>query len=315
MINNLEKIVITMNSKVGKPGGFPSSMTYKVINNKLIVMFVGEQKLIREFDCWGFAYLDELNSQLHENMRIYEIEFEVKDETIRKPYIESLKRRLSFLNSNNSEISIFFKINNLIENLYSMEDMFNIAKEEIIREDIKPRADDDKPGRLEKDFQSYLFGNGLQYDDQRTNERLALLGADFKDKKGNRLLREFPTGSFINEIKEVCRVMPTEFIDLVTVNKHNELSLIELKVSDENLKVISQALDYSLFFLIHKEMLNKILLSHKFDHVHTKSFKTYIVNNYFHPRFDKILKYYQPVNSDYFQLKKTTIGYYQTKTE
>lgn len=315
MTNNLEKIVNGMNSKVGKSGGFPSSMMYKVINNKLLVRFIGEQKLIREFDCWGFAYLDDLNSQLNENMRIHEIEFEMKDENIAKPYIESLKRRLSFLNINNEKVTIFFRINNIIENLYSIENMFNIGKEEIIREDIKPRCDENKPGRLEKDFQSYLFGNGLQHDNKRTNERLALLGADFKDKKGNQLLREFPTGSFKNEIKKTSRVMPTEFIDLVTVNKYKELSLVELKVSDENLKVISQALDYSLFFLIHKERLDNILLSHKFDYSSIKSFKTYIVNNYFHPRFDNIFKYYQPVNTDYFQLKKTTLGYYQTESE
>ena len=60
----------------------------------------------------------------------------------------------------------------------------------------------------------------------------------------------FITGEAEEKIKVAIRtqVLPTEFVDIVTLNKWGYLSVIELKLDDSQLEVVSQLLDYALFF-------------------------------------------------------------------
>ena len=312
-MQNINDIIDSL--KVGISGGFPSSIKYIVKDSILSLTFGDKQKTLREFDCWGFAYFDALNELLENNNIeiIKHITFEIKTTFFKQHHIESFKRRLSFLNENNQNIKIDFYLDTKQEELYTISKMIEIGKVEILRNELKTRTDDNTSGKLEKDFQSYLFGKDLQIDTERTNERLALLGSDFLKQKNKKriLLREFPTGSFKNQVKEENRIMPTEYIDLVTTNKEDRLSLIELKVSDIKLDVISQSLDYSLYFIIYKNQLNKILSDNNISYNKKVHFNTYIVNNNFHSRFNSIFKYYQPSNNNYFKFIKTTIGYYE----
>ncbi len=115
--------------------------------------------------------------------------------------------------------------------LYSIKELTDRPDREVVRSDFSDHGDDDTPGRLEKDFQAYLFGKGLHDpsdpDISRTNERLAIFGEHFvrigKTKSGRKrskyeVVREFPTGAFDREVKESTRILSTEFVDLVTLN-------------------------------------------------------------------------------------------------
>jgi len=222
-MQNINDIIDSL--KIGSAGGFPSSIKYIVKDGILSLTFGDKQKTLREFDCWGFAYFDALNELLENNNieTIKHITFEIKTTFFKQHHIESFKRRLSFLNENNQNIKIDFYLDTIQEELYTISKMIEIGKTEILRNELKTRTDDNTSGKLEKDFQSYLFGKDLQIDTERTNERLALLGSDFLKQKNKKriLLREFPTGSFRNQVKEENRIMPTEYIDLVTTNKED----------------------------------------------------------------------------------------------
>jgi hypothetical protein len=170
---------------------------------------------------------------------------------------------------------------------------------EVVHEDFVQRGDKDKPGRLEKDFQTYLFGKGLYKDDNkevRTNERLALFGQDFCFNKDSQrkfgVEREFPTGVFIGGIKAANKKLPTEYIDLVSVNKHKEIAIIELKFNDASLEVIAQLLNYALFFHSYKAQLTPLLDKHLNCHCTNFGIKAYLASNVFHQRFTDVWRYY-----------------------
>ena len=221
-----------------------------------------------------------------------------------------MKRRLSFLDINNFEQSFELKQNNKSVKLYSKEELINRPAEEIIRQKINQRSDDDKPGRIEKDFQTFLFGKGIDRND-RTNERLAILGEDFYNlqRKNLGVLREFPTGVFFERILKKNRILPTEFIDIVTLNKWEKLSIIELKVNDPSLEVIAQLIDYALYFTCYqKELKNVIERNSKIRIQDSYEFICYVVNNHFHDRFDQVIQYYSPKYFK-FKIRKITLGY------
>jgi hypothetical protein len=157
-----------------------------------------------------------------------------------------------------------------------------------------------------------LFGKGLGTE-SRTNDRLAILGEHFFQlkKKKYGVMREFPTGVYMSTKSRSNQITPTEFVDIVTLNRRGELSVIELKLDDSNLEVMSQILDYALFFRCYKSKLLKLM---KKDSSGLKPRKgnimCYVVNNRFHKRFDAIFQYYKPNNQAYgFQIFKVVLGY------
>jgi len=80
-----------------------------------------------------------------------------------------------------------------------------------------------------------------------------------KNKELGRIIREFPTGVFKDTISQNNRILPTEFIDVVTFNKHGNLAVIEIKLNDSQLEVIAQLLDYALFFRCYRDDLLPII--------------------------------------------------------
>jgi len=157
-----------------------------------------------------------------------------------------------------------------------------------------------------------LFGKGLNKDgDERTNERLAILGKDFfnLNRKNYALEREFPTGVFKKVKSAKTRVLPTEYIDIVTINKYKFLSIIELKLNDSQLEVISQLLDYALFFRSYIGQLKPVLNERFGKKMKAGNIICYVANNSYHPRFNSILKYYSTENKGYgFELKRIILG-------
>lgn len=319
----------TINTEVNASKGnlWPQSFEYLLHNRIAEVTLTGEcnKSNLRKVDCWALAFYDYCCKEANDSPTELIIDIPGSSMSNDFPYgdpnVEALKRRLSYLNSVNS-FSIRFRINGKDQELYSMEELIKRPEEEVIREDYNERTDDDKPGRLEKDFQTYLFGKGLN-GTNRTNERLAILGEDFRDlkRKSIPLTREFPTGAYIEKKSRDTRILPTDFIDVVSFNKWWKLSLIELKVNDSKLEVISQSLDYALFFLSYMELLTTELIkilkagsgNDEYDRIkqslESKSFVCYIVNNCFHERLDDVAKYYSPKGKVPFELMKVVLGF------
>jgi hypothetical protein len=191
------------------------------------------------------------------------------------------------------------------DQLYSIDELSHRPDTEVIRTDFTERVDDDTVGRLEKDFQAYLFGKGLHEEGDpetpRTNDRLALFGDDFagiaklksgKNEKGLQVEREFPTGVFDKQVKEACRILSTEFVDLVTLNKHRQLAVIEIKFDDSKLEVISQVLNYALYFYSYRAKLTSLLDEKLECDTASLELVTYLVSNAFHKKFNEVWPYY-----------------------
>lgn len=329
--NQMKALVDSVNTMRGNSQGWPACFKYGYDNNEkrceLTFFQDFQKKNFRRVEPWGLAFMQNLRDASGDN--IHEIVFKVncgvlstenpktckhaahcKDFCVN---VEALRRRVSFLALNNKGISftLFVKGEELSLDS-SASALFNRPKDEIIRTDYKVHGDKDKPGRLEKDFQTFLFGKGLNKGgDERTNERLAVLGKDFfnLNRKNYALEREFPTGVFKNIKSAQTRVLPTEYIDIVTINKYKLLSIIELKLNDSQLEVISQLLDYALFFRAYIEQLKPVLNKTFGKKIKVSNIICYVANNSYHPRFNSILKYYSTENKGYgFELKRIILG-------
>ncbi len=341
-MKNAQQVVKNINKKKGVRGGWPIFLNYNYVeeSKKAVIQFNQDEKTdggsqkknFRRFDCWGFAFVDEL---INENLLVKKLCFNLNTgESESLANIEALKRRLSYLKFNNPDIELFFVINGVLTELYTIDSLYSRPKNEIVRSDsnISQRDDTDKPGRLEKDFQAFLFGKGLfdqnQEEVERVSDRLALLGEDFFRLKQNLknknikswLLREFPTGAFDGEVSDPKRILPTEYVDLLSLNKYGQLAVVELKVNDSQLEVMSQLLDYALFFRCY--YWEKVSETGCFFKNNVKKnineFICYVVNNYYHPRFDSVFfQYFVPkdIKANSFKFTKLTLGFGQTNIQ
>jgi ribonuclease J len=304
----------------GKSGGWPADFMYEAIEEADVVRINitdngTKQGMWKRIDPWGFAFL---NKVIELTDKPIKLKFTVRTPTTKADTLqyEAMKRRLSYLSIANN-LNILLESNDLIDKLYTMDQLLNRPENEIVRAEYGKRGHDDTAGRLEKDFQTYLFGKGKESDSdiERTNERLALFGKDFvrigKIKSGEEqtpynVEREFPTGVFSGEVKESNRLLPTEFVDLVTFNRDGNLAIIELKFDDPKLEVISQVLNYALFFMSYRRKLTPLLDVRLKRKTENAKLVTYLVSNTFHNNFKKVWSYY---SSGDLQLKQVVMGY------
>jgi hypothetical protein len=279
--------------------GWPRDIIYKAIDEANAVKVIisttntASKGVLKRIDPWGFAFLNEVKNIT--GNKLIEMKFCIHLSKEALQY-EALKRRLSYLAIAN-DLTITLEKNSSPDSLYNEKTLRKRPDSEVVRGSFKPRGDKDKAGRLEKDFQTYLYGKGLHDSEKkrdRTNERLALLGPDFVRiaKKCYKVEREFPTGVFDKKLGENNRLLPTEYVDLVSINRNGNLSIIELKFDDPKLEVISQVLNYALFFHSYRSQLTS-LVDEKLSYS-TKKCKlvTYLVSNTFHKKFDIVFPYY-----------------------
>lgn len=317
-MKNLKDFEQYLNTNKGKSDGFPRDINFSFSNDgkTLHSELVGKQnkKDIRRFDPWTFAVIAELKRMV--GIDVSNVKFKInKSNNTDKNFnlnFQSLRRRLSFLSINNKNIKLELALNGENIALDNKKTLFDRPNNEIIRiKKISQRSEDNDQNLIEKAFQSFLYGKGLK---ERTNDRLALLGEDFYQMKGKavRVLREFPTGVFNNEVTDSNRLLPTEFVDIVTLNKWMKLAVVELKVDNSELEVISQILDYGLFFTCYRNQIFQIPdIKNAFNiNQNDKSdIFSYVANNRFHPHFDNILPFYSTKNKNYgFQLRKIVMG-------
>jgi len=319
----INELVEEVKSKSGRARGWPQDLKYKIENDSITISLdshLDSKKTMRRIDPWGLAFLVYAESRC--NVKIHRIKFSISgnssDIWIQNrlvPNIEAFRRRISFLNINNIDLDFEIIINDVLSSLYSESSLFNRPENEIIRTTLN-KPQDNQVGRLEKDFQTWLNANDVKDAQQRadnTNTRLAVLGSDFfqLNKKKFGILREFPTGSFENHISNSARILPTEFVDIVTLNKFGHLAVIELKLNDSQLEVIAQLTDYALFFRCYREKLLPAMEEHLRHSLKSKSIVCYVVNNHFHDRFDEVLKFYTPSHHQWeFMIKKVLLGAY-----
>jgi hypothetical protein len=308
--------VKSFEQQLSTSSGFPGSIRFSFSNDgrELRAELVGKfgKKEFRQFDPWTLACIVDVKQKT--NIEVSNVVFVINRQKITDKLfglnLESFRRRVSFLGINNPGIKFEILLNDEKVFLYDKKSLFHRPGNEIIHSKITKRGDDDKPGRLEKDFQTFLYGKGLK---ERTNNRLAILGEDFYQikEKDFGILREFPTGVFDRKISKDTKIMPTEFVDIITVNKWGHLTVIELKLDNPALEVISQILDYGLYFRCYREQLEDVqAISNTFNVAKIKKagIFCYVVNNHFHPRFDGILKFYTKTKNYGFCLKKVVLG-------
>ncbi len=296
-----------VNAQRGKPGGWPSDLSYMATEGPdSVEVGVGlahsaKDSVWKKIDSWGLAFFHETKQNTDKPVRL---KFSLRCPTLpTTPFqYEALKRRLSYLaEANHLQITLLKESS--VDPLYSWTELTNRPESEKVRGGFKPRSDADTPGRLEKDFQTWLFGKGKNTDSgiTRTNERLALFGEDFvyvgkirsaKNLGGYKVEREFPTGAFEQEVKEDNRILPTEFVDLVTLNRNGDLAVIEIKFDDPKLEVIPQVLNYALFFHSYRPKLTKLLNEKLECATEGRNLVAYLVSNTFHEKFKSVWPYY-----------------------
>jgi len=186
----------------------------------------------RLLDPWALAYFAEKNAS-GDTISTLTFKFKKITKTDRK-YFEAFKRRVSYLNINNEQIDFKIEVDNNKEKLLSREELLARPDSEIVRTEFDKRKIEESSKKVEKMLQGWLFNEKLG----NTNERLAIFGEDFFNigKKGFNVEREFPTGVFEKKISEANRILPTNFIDLVTKNKHGALAIVEIKINDSKLE-------------------------------------------------------------------------------
>lgn len=323
-----QELINDVESKSGRAGGWPNYFVYKIDGDSITISADNEildKKATRRLDPWGLAFLIEAKRRC--GIKVNGITFaisgridEIKPGGRLVPNLEALRRRVSFLSINNPDLRFGITINGESLELDDANMLFARPENEIIHERIDREARDNQPGRLEKDFQTWLSANDIKdtlEKDAKTNVRLAVLGEDFfKLRKRNLgIIREFPTGVFDKNISQKptnkSRILPTEFVDIVTLNKYGQLAVIELKLNDSQLEVIAQLVDYSLFFRCYRDKLWPIMAEKLRTTPESNDIICYVVNNYFHKRFDNVLRYYSPKNELHgFEIKKTLLGHY-----
>jgi hypothetical protein len=298
------------------PKHFPSDFDYNYHNDTAIVECkIGKKTNLRKLDPWALCYKEYLESFSKSVLRIQmKLPKELK---YRKYEFESFKRRISYLQLNNSKISFEIIALDTVQTLYNRDELLFRPSSEIIHDIVSPRNAEDTPGKLEKDFQAFLFGGTIldSIKDKGYNKeiyrRLGVLGADFYNLKNDyKVYREYPTGVFDTQIFEENRILSTYYIDILGFNKHKHLALIELKLNDPKLEAISQILDYALFGIMYKKqlcnVLQKDLCPDKFEQ---KPIACYLANNHFHEKLNWILKYYKSDNKEYgFSINMIELG-------
>lgn len=314
--------------------GWPAGLAFKATEGdssvEVVIRDTGSAKddVWKRIDPWGFAFFDKAKAIANEiPTKPLHLTFSLRcpGTPLAECQYEALKRRVSYLAEAN-HLQIALLKGDSEDRLYTFEELTKRPDTETVRSDYPFHHIDDTPGRLEKDFQKWLDGWGLPDRSDpnilQTNERLALFGDDFvrigkvksgKDQKGYKVEREFPTGVFNKEVNEGNRILSTEFVDLVTFNKHGDLAVIEIKFDDPQLEVIPQVLNYALFFHSYREKLDPLLdikLGRQKGWTAKRKLVTYLVSNAFHNRFKSVWPYYsQPGHKHPLAIRQVIMGH------
>ena len=185
-------------NEYGKPksGGYPSQLRCTASETEagitLTVELLTPKKAFSSADVWGIAMLEEMKRSLPsealsgKKVTLRFIADPKEKSNYPQEYYEELKRRLSYLAAVNKDVGFLLEKEPGQEDaLYTMDQMTHLAQngETVQHDEISSHEEENKPGRLEKDFQTYLYGEKDPQKGWYTNKRLVLLGEDFSEKK------------------------------------------------------------------------------------------------------------------------------------
>jgi len=319
-MTNIEMVVERVNQKASKSQGMPNCFRFSVAavgetGAKLTIRVekTGLKSGLRMVDPWLMTVVNTLRMESPERP-ITDICVWFLTEP-KHADLESFCRRLSYLAINNdwqATIIVEGQTKTNCRVYPDMDSLLDRPTDEVVREECDERHDNsDTDGKIEKQLQTWLAGER-----RSDNERLAILGPDFICGKRHRVIREFPTGSFRGSKSGDNRILPTYWVDFVTLNKCRELAIIELKVNDSKLDVLAQALDYALFFSCYRQQLTKQLSRDLSCPVApTTEIACYIASNCFHPKFPEVSEFYSPRSKKWrFVLKQCELGRITTLT-
>ena len=299
-MTNIQNIVEEFNRARSKSKDVPSCLQFSAEENSetgvkvvVCVKTTPAETGLRSVDPWMLVFIHALRTRLPDSpIKRVHVDFKFKPTAYE---IESFRRRLSYLAINNgwnATIVVDEKSEDAHQIYKTIDELLVRPENEVVRKDIAGRHDNpDSDGKIEKHFQTWLAGEV-----RGDNERLSVLSEDFIIRNARaKVIREFPTGVFDLVISKKSRILPTYWVDLLSLNKRNELAVIELKVNDSKLNVMAQALDYALFFSCYRKQLTPFLSDLLGPSVcSTSAISCYIANNYFHPRFPEISPFYAP---------------------
>ena len=280
-------------------GNFPSNINFgfnPVTYEITIGLRDNRAKDFRRMEAWGLAYVVYLLDEIKVK-RVSSIKYYVGKKTM-SPALESFRRRISYLQLINPKLHFAVILSGEALKLDQGKEMWRPESGAVITTLLKVRgAGVGKARRMEKELQDHIGS----YPD---NIGLSLLGDEFLNKRRRYgLLREVPTGVFHTSISRRNRILPTYFMDFLSFNKRGNIAVIELKVNDAKLEVICQLLDYALFATRYKKELIQLIKNNmgkgQFPpKVEKCGIDAYVVNNHYHPRFDKVAEYYSPKGHD-----------------
>lgn len=111
------------------------------------------------------------------------------------------------------------------------------------------------------------------------------LGKYFKEEFsiGVRVMRQFPANMFDGSPTEKNRVSRKFWIDILTVNRDNQLSVLELKAGgNASLDLFIQAIDYGIFCYLFKEHMAHYPFINN-EQIINKKVTVYMIAERFHP--------------------------------
>ena len=233
---------------------YPSSLKFSKVENGIKMKRIKEGKYSP--DIWAMSY--SLNEGLCEGKDIISVYVNPKDTTeiLRTYFLPQVFRGFQFLPDINKKAEgIIDKVMNKEFVTYEHDYKFKVRGTKNKQESLLER---------------YIFNNLSR-----------CFGKEFKNNKIG--LRQFPANIFSKIIKKSSRKGRKFWIDILTVNSLNHLSVIELKAGQNApLDLFIQSIDYGIFAHLFKEHIsdypfikNKRILSNKVA--------IYLVAEKFHP--------------------------------
>ncbi len=204
---------------------YPSSLQFTKVKDGIKVRRIKDSKYSP--DIWAMSYL--LNEDVAQGCTVKTVHLDAKDPTeiLRLYFLPKIFSGFTFLPDVTKKAEeIIVKIKNKEYVTYEHDYKF------------KDRGTKDKQESL---LEEYIFKNLSQ----------CLCGDFNTDRIG---IRQFPANFFSRSVKESNRVGGKFWVDILTVNKLNQLSVIELKAGHNvPLDLFIQAIDYGIFAHLFKE--------------------------------------------------------------
>lgn len=251
---------------------YPSKINFKKVTDGICVCYKDSSKVEYNLDIWAISYL--LNEELYNNSKENIIHLDAID--INTPRGLTMGLRLYFLSKYQFFKKISFDIKNADEIKEKVEDIGNHSGNKYSKyitysdpKEFSSRGTKPLPeSRLEKYISEHMSN---------------VFETEFSASVDP--LRQFPANIFREKISKENRVTQKFWIDILTVNKFNQLSVIELKAgSNYPLDILIQAIDYGIYCRLFKEHIAKSFFKNcNTEEIVKNKIAIYCVAEKFHP--------------------------------